>query len=340
MLKERQKLLRAPPGIWLVFRQWFCTRWSQTPPAPEQLQLQHNSAWWCDPPVLLHAQGHTWTCLAKPADPAQRCRPVVNVLCSELKSFSLPLPLSPPPPRPSLPPSASVSEDGEAALQSDSSHSGGEGGGQEQPLALLWLLPSVSVCLSSLLWRRRWLLAGFVQPFERLHSFSPSLFFCFYLLLHPVTFDPKLDLPYPPPPTPHSQGWQKVTSPSSTLHWTQTGRWGLTVMKWCHFWHHHPLSRHEQPQHGSESPKTVFVFLMMFVSNCKHPGPQTANQRPLSVCVCLCVLTSCDASADTAVPVSSSSKSAFVDFHFIVIFFSAWLWVSQRGMLGYYFCWL
>lgn len=196
------------------------------------------------------------------------------------------LSLSPPPPRPSLPPSASVSEDGKAALQSDSSHSGGEGGGQEQPLALLWLLPFVSVCLSSLLWRRRWLLAGFVQPFERLHSFSPSLFFCFYLLLHPVTFDPKLDLPYPPPPTPRSQGWQKVTSPSSTLHWTQTGRWGLTVMKWCHFWHHHPLSRHEQPQHGSESPKTVFVFLMMFVSNCKHPGPQTANQRPLSVCVC------------------------------------------------------
>lgn len=190
MLNERQKLLRAPPGIWLVFRQWFCTRWSQTPPAPEQLQLQHNSAWWCDPPVLLHAQGHTWTCLAKPADPAQRCRPVVNVLCSELKSFSLPLPLSPPPPRPSLPPSASVSEDGEAALQSDSSHSGGEGGGQEQPLALLWLLPSVSVCLSSLLWRRRWLLAGFVQPFERLHSFSPSLFFCFYLLLWPQAWPP------------------------------------------------------------------------------------------------------------------------------------------------------
>lgn len=56
MLNERQKLLRAPPGIWLVFRQWFCTRWSQTPPAPEQLQLQHNSAWWRDPPVLLHAQ--------------------------------------------------------------------------------------------------------------------------------------------------------------------------------------------------------------------------------------------------------------------------------------------
>lgn len=118
-------------------------------------------------------------------------------------NFSLPLsPYVPSPTRPSLPsllfpllsspPSASVSEDGKASLQSDSSHSGCQRGCQEQPLARFALVIFVCLFLSLptstipsplsssstpfLFWEtggQWWLLAGQSQ------SLSP-FFFCIW----------------------------------------------------------------------------------------------------------------------------------------------------------------